>query len=80
MSTETKKTTRKPAASKAKSNGTAKNTSGFDAKALIGQQRAFFVEGNTKSYDFRLERLRKLQEVMAMFGLTVVESKRACFR
>ena len=80
MSTETKKTTRKPAASKAKSNRSKKSTTGFDAKALISQQRTYFAEGNTKSYDFRLERLRKLQEVIEAHEEAIIEALQKDFK
>lgn len=80
MSTETKKTTRKPAASKAKSNSSKKSPTGFDAKALISQQRTFFAEGNTKSYDFRLERLRKLQEVIEAHEEAIIEALQKDFK
>lgn len=71
MSTEAKSQTSKTKKSKPK---------GIDVKSLLATQRAFFTEGGTRSYDFRLDRLRKLKEVIEVHEEAITEALQKDFK
>jgi len=49
-------------------------------KAAIEAQQSFFREGHTKSYDFRIDRLRKLEEVIKTNEEAIIEALQKDFR
>ncbi len=77
MSSQTKTASK---SKRAPRKATTKKKANNPEKAAIELQKKFFHEGHTKSYEFRIDRLRKLEEIIKANEAAIIEALQKDFR